>query len=255
MDQMRHPTTHLYRPEKGNLISYQSMPANRETNRELAKSVTEEIKALVSQRNYPCVAALRSYHKDDYQVGFYGKLGEGKHWRELRNDLLFFLQEQRRTSSIYLSFWAVFEEEELSEADFETLLWKELSFLTSEEDRKSDWPADSIQDPTDPGFRFGLGGAEFFVVGLHSQSSRHARRFSKPALIFNIFSQFDQLVKLGQYESMVALNRERDQKFQGSVNPMVALHGEIWESIQFSGKINLGTWKCPFSFLKSLVKP
>ncbi len=248
---MQHPTTHLYRPEKGNLISYHSLVAKGDP----AKPVAEEIKALVSQKNYPCVAALRSYHKDDYQVGFYGKFGEGEHWRELRNDLLFFLQEQKRTSSIYLSFWAVFEEQEFSEADFETALWKELSFLTSEEDRKNDWPANSVQDPADPGFRFALGGSEFFVVGLHSQSSRQARRFSRPAMIFNVFSQFDQLMKLGQYEGMVALNRERDQKFQGSVNPMVAAHGESWESIQFSGKMNPGTWKCPFSFLKSLVKP
>lgn len=244
------PTSHLFRPLKGHLVPFMGPELDGP-----AKGIALEIKERLSQKNYPCVAALRSYHKDDYQVGLYGKFGTGAYWQDMRKDLLFFLQEQKKTSSIYLSFWAVFEPEEMTEQEFEEALWRELSFLTSQEEREADWPKNSVQDPFDPGFRFALGGSEFFVVGLHSRSSRKARCFSRPALVFNVFDQFSQLMKLGQYEKMVNLNRERDRLFQGTVNPMVEKHGESWESIQFSGRSNPGTWKCPFTFFKSFLKP
>ncbi len=250
MTSTQSPTEHLFRPRNGELVSF----LERETSFPTSM-VAAEIKQRLTQKDYPCVAALRSYHKDEYQVGFYGNLGSGQYWRQLRRDLLFFLQEQKKTSSIFLSFWAVFEEEDFTEESFEQALWKELSFLTSEEDRENDWPKNSITDPSNPGFRFALGGSEFFIVGLHSRSARKAREFSKPALIFNVFDQFDQLMKLGQYQKMVAVNRERDQRFQGAMNPMVEKYGETWESIQFSGRTNPETWKCPFKFLKSADKP
>ena len=246
------PSLHLYKPHQGKLCSF-SQGSQREAFG-LTTAFEMEFKTLVSQKDYPCVAALRSYHKDDYQVGFYGNFGTCGEWRNLRNDLLFFLQEQKKTKSIYLSFFAVFKESTLNEDEFEQAMWKELSYLTSEEDRQTDWAEGAMKDPLNPGFRFSLGGSEFFVVGLHPQSSRKARQFSRPILIFNIFDQFEQLKKLGQYDSMVALNRARDLRFQGSVNPMVETYGEDWESIQFSGKANPKTWKCPFSFLKQALK-
>ena len=217
--------------------------------------MADDIRFRLGQKNYPCIAALRSYHKDDYQVGFYGKFGTGETWRELRNDLLFFLEEQKRSGSIYLTFWATFAPQEMSEEEFEASLWRELSFLTSEEEKDLDWKPGATTNPQDEAFRFSLGGTEFFVVGLHSQSSRVARRFSRPALIFNVFDQFEQLEKLGQYESMVKVNRDRDIKFQGQVNPMVEAHGEKWETIQLSGRQNEKKWKCPFHFLWKNQKP
>jgi FPC/CPF motif-containing protein YcgG len=214
------------------------------------------IASLLNQKNYPCVAALQSFHKDDYQVGFYGELGEGSLWRDLRQDLLFFLSKQRQSNSTHLTFWAFFEERpEISEEGFEERMWKELSFLTSEETKDEDW-GQFTSDPEDKAFCLGLGGHRFFVVGLHPQSSRKARQFPVPALVFNVFDQFEALKEKGIYDSMVKTNRDRDVKFQGSVNPMALVHGDDWESIQFSGRANdQKKWKCPFSFMKSLMKP
>jgi len=247
------PSLNLFMPKNGQLFQCYPLPEDSKIQKK-SKQISNEIKSLVSQKDYPCIAAMRSYTKDDYQVGMYGSFGTGQSWRTLRNDLLFFLKEQKKTSSIYLSFWAVFEPQEMSEEEFEQALWNELSHLTSEEDKAFDWPQGAITDPQNPGFRFSLGGSEFFVVGLHSNSSRKARKFSRPTLIFNIFDQFDQLAKQGVYESMVNVNRKKDEKFQGNVNPMVAQHGEQWESIQFSGKENPNAWKCPFHFLFKSAK-
>ncbi len=220
-----------------------------------AESFVSELSWRVTQKNYPCVAAIQSYFRNEYQVGFYGAFGSGNNWRSLRQDLLLFLKRQKETNSKYLSFWAVFEPELFSESEYEKALWRELSFLTSEEDRGSDWPNAEVSNPNSPNFRFALGSSEFFVVGMHSQSSRLARRWSTPALIFNVFSQFETLKSENKYDSMVTTNRARDVSFQGSANPMVEQHGEQWESIQFSGRNNESSWQCPFHFLKQNQKP
>lgn len=245
------PSTHLFYPKAGHLTSFQ--PLAPDVAR--AEAVAGEIQNLLSQKSYPCVAALSSFHQNEYQVGLYGRLGRGEHWQTLREDLRFFLQQQSQTNSTYLTFWAVFEPELFDEEQFERALFQELSFLTSEDDREHDWPVEAESDPNQPSFQFCLDGREFFVVGLHTQSSRIARRFAYPTLIFNVFAQFEELERLGQYEPMVKMNRKRDKQLQGNVNPMALAHGEKWETIQFSGRANSNTWKCPFSFLKRWTKP
>jgi uncharacterized protein len=215
----------------------------------------EQIRAFLSQKDYPCLAAQRSLKKEEFLVGLYGKFGAGEGWRELRASLLSFLAEQKRTGSPYLSYWAIFEPETMSEEDFERGLWSELSLLTSEEDKSLDWAPGKTTDPEDKSFIFSLGGCELFVVGLHALSSRKSRRFPFPALVFNAFSQFESFKEKGIYEGLVGAIREREVRFEGSVNPMAEEHGEKWETIQFSGKANPKEWKCPFHFLRQKEKP
>ncbi|MBX3034657.1 MAG: YqcI/YcgG family protein [Bdellovibrionaceae bacterium] len=248
------PSTRLFRPEEKALRAYHPGPAAPLADP--ARQMEQEIARLIGQHHYPCIAAITSYHRDDYRLGFYGELGRGQAWRELRQDLLFFLNEQKTTSSPYLTFWAVFDPvPPLSEEEFEQRLWRELSFLTSEEQKDLDWPADAPKDPADKKFCFSLGGEAFFVVGLHERSSRLSRRFPRPALVFNVFRQFQSLMTEGLYEPMVQKNRQRDVRFQGSANPMALWHGDDWESIQFSGRDNPPEWKCPFHFRRESEKP
>lgn len=247
------PSARLFYPIHGALNSFsESAPTELQS---AAVRGAANIKNLVTQPHYPCVAALRSYHQDDYHVGFYGQLGEGDRWGELRNDLHFYLQEQKESDSTYLTFWAMFSGAEYSEEDFEARMWRQLSLLTSIEDADQDWGTVAERDPAHPKFRFCLAGSEFFVVGLHPKASRLARQFPVPAMVFNVFSQFDKLKKLSQFDQMVTVNRKRDEQFQGTVNPMAAQYAEKWESIQFSGKQNPSHWRCPFEFLSRDQKP
>ncbi len=212
--------------------------------------IFKNIKDLISRKNYPCVAAVKALHQKEYSVGIYKNFGSAESWQEIRQDLRFFIQEQQKTKSTYLTFWAVFEgETQFTEDEYETLMWKELSHLSSFEDKNHDWPTEEISNPENPGFCLSIDKKPFFVVGVHPNSSRDARKFFKPALIFNVFEQFQNLQKAGLYESMKAIIRKRDVLFQGSVNPMVEKYGDDWESIQFSGKENPKSWKCPFHFL------
>lgn len=206
--------------------------------------------------DYPCLLGLASHRRGEYEVGRYGVLGEGARWRELRRDLAGFLARQAATGSTHLTFWAIFEDSGgMDDAGFERALWRELSYLTSVEDRARDWPKEASFNAADPAFQFCLHGQALFVVGLHPHSSRRARSFPRPALAFNAFAQFEGLERDGRYAPMVRAIRARETSFEGSVNPMVEAHADHWESIQFSGRKNPRRWKCPFRFLHRGDKP
>lgn len=214
--------------------------------------VKTEINALLNQRGYPCVAAVQSLHRKDFWLRTYRDFGKVHQRASLREDLLHYLKTYKKTGSQYFTFWAVFRDEyPYSEDEFEQFLWSELSALTSESSKETDQDTRFSIDPESKNFCFSLGGSALFVVGLHSQSSRLARKFPWPSLVFNVYEQFDQLVAQKKYIPMVETVRRRDIEFQGDVNPMVLQHNDSWESIQFSGKKNAENWKCPFHFRKT----
>ncbi len=213
----------------------------------LLDKVYHEISHTLQQDKYPCVAAVQSYTKNQYEVGFYDSLGLGNRNYELASDLIHFVENLDLQKTPFQSFWAVFEEtKSLSEEEFEKALWRELSYLTSHQELPDSWDPSFSSNPEDKNFCFSLGGHAFYVVGLHPNSSRLSRRFPFPVLLFNAYEQFNSLIKKGTFAPMVKANRKLDSLFQGSVNPMVEKYSESWESIQFSGKSNPENWKCPF---------
>lgn len=207
-----------------------------------------DIGELLRQPNYPCVAAIQAYHKGEIRTGLYSNFGSGQAGRALRADLALYIREYLLHPSPYLSFWAAFDgPATFSDEEFELRLWNELSHLSSAQTKNSDWG----QHPSDPktkNFAFCLFGESLFAVGLHPGSNRPARRFPRPSIVFNLFAQFDELKRRGEFFPMVSLNRTRDKKFSGRENPMALEHGEKWESIQFSGRQNAKNWRCPFRF-------
>lgn len=214
-----------------------------------AEKFEQAMKSLLMQKDYPCVAALKSFFKKDFRLKKYSGFGEEHQRPRLRRDLLDYKADYLKSKSPYFTFWAIYENAaELSEEQFEQKLWRELSSLTSEELRAGDKDPNFSDDPEDKNFCFSLDGMAFFVVGLHPQSSRKSRQFPWPTLIFNVYEQFRQLEAQSLYQPMVKINRGRDLNFQGSANPMAVRHNDDWEAIQFSGKNNPDSWKCPFHF-------
>jgi hypothetical protein len=135
----------------------------------------------------------------------------------------------------------------LGEAPFERALWDRLQSL-SDKDR---WLGQRVDphistDPTNPHFALSFGGQGFFAIGLHPQASRKARRFEAPAIVFNLHDQFRRLRADGRYEKMREMILERDRAWSGSVNPMLARHGERSEAVQYSGRQVGEGWTCPF---------
>ncbi len=132
----------------------------------------------------------------------------------------------------------------MSEDVFEKALWAFLQRIHNID--KSPWDSTVSQNPEDKTFSFSAGGKAFYIVGLHPGSSRKARRFDKPALVFNLHEQFERLREAGQYSHMKGLIKRRDKVFSGSSNPMLEDFGEISEAVQYSGMSHDVSWKCPF---------
>ena len=215
----------------------------------------KDIKDHLLRPNYPCVAAVQSFLKGDFLLRSYPRFGSGECASTLAEDLLHFKREQKRLNSDYYSLWAVFPESKAdSEAEFEESLWHELSAMHTYEYKKHNGhpPGDPkfSTNPLDKNFCFSLDGSAFFVVGMHPQSSRKARQFPYPALVFNLYEQFQKLMDKGTFDPMVQANRAREKVFDGTLNPMVMKYTQDNEAIQFSGKNNNDEWVCPF---KSLV--
>ncbi|PIW56526.1 MAG: hypothetical protein COW16_00365, partial [Sphingomonadales bacterium CG12_big_fil_rev_8_21_14_0_65_65_10] len=68
-----------------------------------------------------------------------------------------------------------------------------------------------------------------------------------PTLIFNLHDQFERLREEGRYETMRRSILTRDEAYSGSINPMLARHGDASEARQYSGRVVDEDWSCPFS--------
>jgi FPC/CPF motif-containing protein YcgG len=83
------------------------------------------------------------------------------------------------------------------------------------------------------------------VIGLHPASSRPARQFAYPALIFNPHAEFEKLRTTQSYEKMKHIVRGKDMMYSGSINPMLTDFGTASDVYQYSGKQYDTDWQCP----------
>lgn len=134
----------------------------------------------------------------------------------------------------------------LSESAFEAALWQRLRAIHAIDRREHAWDASVSDDPASAHFSMSVGGKAFYVVGLHPDASRGARRFQCPALVFNLHGQFEQLRADGRYVKLRQAIVRRDVAYAGSANPMLAAHGENSEARQYSGRVVGADWQCPF---------
>lgn len=168
--------------------------------------------------------------------------------RHIYEEIESLVRRYQEDQSLFQSFAVIFDMPvDLDEKSFENFLWQRAVSLTN----KDIWhhqPSDNrvSDDPNDPHFSLSFGGEAFFIVGLHPKASRPARRFDRPALVFNLHDQFEQLRQQGKYEKMRATIIERDVAMSGSPNPMLARHGTNSEAKQYSGRAVSDDWKCPF---------
>ena len=207
--------------------------------------INDEFTQRIDAIDYPCVGAKSALHTRQYRLGSYGRMGEPVTTARLAADLKTYIQEALATDSYYMTMVAVFTDEIHSEIDFEQKLWRQLQQLHEVDDDKP-WDPAVGQNPDDKNFSFSFHGHAFFIVGLHPHTSRRARKFSRAAMAFNLHHQFEKLRTSGKYTKMKAVIRARDIAYAGSINPMLADHGEGLEAPQYSGRAVDKHWKCPF---------
>lgn len=203
-----------------------------------------EFGRFVGDAAFPCLGAKAAWNSGSYRLATYEELAAPSCTDRLAADLRPFTKSETVATSDYATFVAVFRGPlSLSEQAFEKLLWKQLQQL-SQIDRKS-WDPSVSEDAGDPHFSFSFAGRALYVVGLHNASSRLARRFRWPALVFNPHEQFEKLRTDGKWQRMQQTIRGRDIALQGSVNPMLSDFGESSEARQYSGRAVPDDWMPP----------
>ena len=206
--------------------------------------------AHVDARDFPCVGAKAALAKGTLDVLACDRIDSA--WDDLRihDGLLHFAQAYREDPTLFRSFAVIFEgPHDLDERTFETALWARVQSLSDKDVWRGQAYDDRVSpDPDNPHFSLSFGGEAFFIVGLHPHASRPARRFERPALIFNLHDQFERLRAAGRYEGMREKIMQRDEALAGSRNPMLARHGEASEARQYSGRAVGRDWACPFSY-------
>jgi FPC/CPF motif-containing protein YcgG len=149
--------------------------------------------------------------------------------------------------SVFVSFAVIFQNSPLmSEGEFEHYLWERLQAIHNIDAAHYAWDSQVSTNPDSVDFSLSVGGKAFYVVGLHPNASRQARKFTTPALVFNLHNQFELLRDKGNYERMRQAITTRDIKLCGTKNPMLAQHGKSSEARQYSGRMVDERWKCHF---------
>jgi FPC/CPF motif-containing protein YcgG len=228
--------------EDGKLVH----PITRERPTPLTTLVHDELRALILNDHFSCVGGRAALRQGQYRFGMYADLGSADAVAGLARDLFAFTAEVAHNAS-FTTYLASFSgPTALDEAAFEKLLWDTLQQLHDVDVVHHDWDRAVASDPSDPHFSFSFAGTAFFVVGLHAASSRVARRFAWPTLVFNPHEQFEALREHGQFERFQQVIRQNEQALQGGINPVLSNHGEQSDARQYSGRAVGGDWRCPF---------
>ncbi len=200
--------------------------------------IVDAIEEMVAHPEFPCLGARSVFRRDAATLVVLDDLTDttpGGSLDTLGATLAQYAHEVDAEGDL-VSFVACFRGPVPDEErDFEALLWGALQHLHDHDD--APWAAEVAADPDNPHFAFSVAGTAFFVVGLHPNASRVARRAPLPTLVFNLHAQF---------ERMRDTIRRRDTDLQGYLNPMVSDHGEASEARQYAGRAVPADWTPPF---------
>jgi FPC/CPF motif-containing protein YcgG len=221
----------------------------------LHHEIIHEFMSHVKEKEFPCIAAHEALSKNTLRCFVAEHLACPKDDTAILAFIYQFIDEVRTDSKGFHTAAVIFTDPvEINEEIFESLLWKRLQALSDLDALRYPYDPRVDADVNSPNFSFSLKSEAFYVIGMFSQSSRKARRFKYPSLIFNPHAQFEKLRENNQYAKMQHIVRNRDKLYSGTVNPMLADFGEISEVFQYSGKLHSKDWKCPLNPKHAIFK-
>ncbi|HEX8061450.1 MAG TPA: guanitoxin biosynthesis heme-dependent pre-guanitoxin N-hydroxylase GntA [Cyclobacteriaceae bacterium] len=206
----------------------------------------QEFADFVDTKDFPCIAAKAAVAKDQICVMICDHVACPKDDQAITEFIYNFVDGYRSGKKMYTSAVIIFKEpQQCSEEYFDTMMWQRLQGVADHDQQT--WDPRVSSDPSDADFSFSVKEEAFYIIGLHPGSSRKARQFQYPAIVFNPHDQFERLRATHRYETMKETVRKRDIVFSGSVNPMLTDFGKSSEAVQYSGRVYDATWKCPFN--------
>jgi FPC/CPF motif-containing protein YcgG len=209
--------------------------------------IPADFAAFVQSDAFPCVGAKSALVLGGLRVFEAGDFSSADHDAAIHRAITEFGGWALEGKTGLASFACLFRHgPRLNEAQFEAALWARAQGLHDIDAASgAPWAEGVSREPGSPDFSFSVGGAAYFVVGLHPGASRAARRFCRPALVFNPHEQFERLRRDGRYYAMQSIIREREIARHGSINPMLSDFGNGREAAQYSGRHVEDEWVCP----------
>lgn len=235
------------------MVGRTEVSSTRPTNLMSVPDLSECFLEFLGEASFPCVGAKSALARGLIETHEFEALGQRDNDQPILALLTRFVAtieastgDDSMVHSCVVLFRGPFEMDELR---FEASMWQQLWRLHWLDLMAGNLSADDVSsDPHSPRFSLSLAGHAFFLVGLHPNASRLARRFSHPAIVFNSHRQFERLKEDGRFAKMQTATRGRDVELQGSVNPNLADYGEASEARQYSGRAVEESWCCPFDF-------
>lgn len=205
---------------------------------------TDFINFIVKQK-HPCVMANTVFALNKFHLKIYDSLASKDNIPSILKDIETYLDQYDFDSNDFESLLFCFKDDHFqTEEAFEQQLWRFLQRLHNADDKT--WDPRVSADPNSPHFSFSLKERAFYIVGLHPESSRMARRAPYCTVVFNLHWQFEKLREMGTYQTVKKRIRRRDKKLQGTINPVLRDFGNDTEVKQYSGRAVDTNWKCPF---------
>lgn len=209
----------------------------------------EDFKSFIEHASFPCVAAKAALQKKNMSIFAAGHIACPRKDVEILNFIYEFIDSYRSAETPFHTACVIFPETgEITEEMFERFMWMRLQALSDADAGKYPYDKRVSEDPNSDQFSFSLKEEAFFIIGLNPKSSREARRFKYPALVFNPHAQFEELRTLNRYDKMKNVVRKKDINLSGSINPMLNDFGDSSEVYQYSGLQYTNNWKCPFKY-------
>ncbi|MGY2133220.1 guanitoxin biosynthesis heme-dependent pre-guanitoxin N-hydroxylase GntA [Hymenobacter sp. HD11105] len=209
--------------------------------------IIEEYFDFINNKEFPCVAAKTALTWKQLKCLVVDHMACPKDDQAILQFVYDFVEEYRQSTKLYHSVAIIFKgPEDPNEAQFEEFLWQRLQALSNLDAKQYGYDKRVVADPSSPDFSFSLKEEAFFIIGLHPGSSRLARRFKYPTLVFNAHAQFEQIREANRFDGLRNTIRTRDIAYSGSINPMLEDYGQSSEVYQYSGRVYDESWKCPF---------
>ena len=199
----------------------------------------------VIKQKHPCIMANAVFQLKHYHLKIYDDINSDAVVDPILDDIENYLEHYDFDSNDFETLILCFKDNDFkTELDFENALWNLLQKLHDHDD--VDWDprvSDAVESPP---FSFSLKGSAFYIMVMHPNSSRLARRAPYTTLVLNLHWQFEKLREMGTYQTVRNRIRRRDKKLQGSINPVLRDFGKESEAKQYSGRAVEKEWKCPF---------
>lgn len=197
---------------------------------------------------FPCIMAKTVLKKGHISYNELNNLTENDETSVIIKRLYDFVDDYRANPEKLRSFILTLDDPAYANFEnFEAVFWKFLKDLNAEDKKQYQHDPRVSSDPNSSDFSFSLKGEAFFILVLHPQSPRLARKFVKPTIVFNLHQQFEDLRNKGLFKKIRNVIRQRDRLLQGFINPMLADFGEKSEVFQYLGRKYELSAPCPLT--------